>query len=1083
MSNILYRQFYREQGARYPDALTRQPDFKLTKLPREAVMHVYDDGDGAPTIDATKPYFQGYSRKIIAEHVYHIGNPQGPVREWAFNFTMSVQPWKVSHLKTWQLEDDVTKVRMAPDQLAVINYGFLDKAYKYQPIAMAPYYKWLNRMTTIYETMDRLASGTGRQQFIIIKIPQVLHGRTVLDKFADKDFSLTMFNIIATPDVEGLMLLDLWRWIGIANRKRSLLNLIQQKNYDKINFVFEGVTGKQLLINLGYLNSWIKGQPNSTEFSNIVQFAEVNVQKLFLKLCISLNGLQEETEETPQATTPVVTPTAENNDEELAEIPSEKAYVEPEQTSLHQATAADLGKALAAAEKDPKPIARPEKIGAELMDEIEADLEALDRISLTQVKNKGLTSSLSAPSSKIAEDVRKEVAGQIIPEPTVSQEEARALIFTPSSPAKTLQKKLAEDAEASLINAAEYRRMTEAVKVFNESEDPYGSGLPRNQASVITSEDTTLTQSDSEIVVSEAVPDRSMAKSSLNQFNKKYLRHVYKKDVLNAVNRLQAAGVIVKKHEVHQTTTILGSYEHHRLELKPIDGQPSTIKFSLPVVAEDGTFEVGGNKYLARKVRRDVPIRKIAPSIVGLSTYYGKSFVQISPKVVNNSTAWIVKQINLAIITEGSYINSISLGNVFDNEFKAAFIYNALAVEFESFSAGKHQLFFDHRQRKAKIDEKLLASIEKNSRVFCGISANKKPIVVTNQNHFLEIDGDKEVHLGDIYQLLKLDKTAAPVDFSEVRVFSKYIPVGVVLGYYIGFKALLAALGAEYRIIEPRKNKMLEAGEYPIIFKDKTYVFKSDRRFESLILAGFGDYDKVTKLYDSEMFENKDVYLNLMMSKGFSALYVRELDMMEHAFIDHISEEILLSMGEPTTFKGLLYRATEMLLTYHHPVSQDRTVMRDCGYERFSGAVYKELSQAIRQFRNKNLIGRSKIDISPYQVLNAVMKDSSIKIVEDINPIQNLKESEVVTYSGTGGRDKDTMTKPTRAFHVSDVGVLSESTVDNAGVGTVAYLAANPNLANVRGMLPEKKELTPTNMMSTASLVSPCSFTDNQLFY
>ena len=99
--------------------------------------------------------------------------------------------------------------------------------------------------------------------------------------------------------------------------------------------------------------------------------------------------------------------------------------------------------------------------------------------------------------------------------------------------------------------------------------------------------------------------------------------------------------------------------------------------------------------------------------------------------------------------------------------------------------------------------------------------------------------------------------------------------------------------------------------------------------------------------------------------------------------------------------------------------------------------------------------------------------------MEDINPIQNLKESEVITYGGAGGRDKDTMTKPTRSFHTSDAGVLSESTVDNAGVGTVAYLSANPNIATVRGMLSDKKTLNPTSMMSTASLVSACSFNDN----
>ena len=1079
MFSPIYKQFYRENGARYPDALTRIPEFTLKSFPRESVFHVYDDGDGVPDIDASKPYLKGYSRKIIAEIVTELSTQLGPVRPWTFNTVIAIQPWKRSHIQSWQIEDDITKVHLSPDQLAVVSYGYTDKCYKYQPVQMVEYYRWHNRMNTIYSRMNEIASATGRQQFIIIKLPQVLQGRSILDRYADKDISTAMMTIFGTGNGDGFFQLDLWRFLSSSHRHLSLLNLINPKNYAKVDLIIEGVTGKQILLNLGYLNSWIKGQPNSTEFSSVVQFDNVNVQKLLLKLCINLNGALDEGDEDA---TVRATAQPEAGAEVQASSDDEVSETTSEDNRAIDAAGVVKGKSISPiTEVKETPIvdvSKPGKLSEDLFAEIEADIEALDRISLVSAKNKGILNH-ATPGKKVTEEVNPELLAQEIPEVTISQEDAVKKLFDSKDPVDVLSKRLADDAEAGLITAAEYRRMVEAAAAFNESEDPYGSGKKRNVASKITAEDTVLAAEDSEIVASDAVVDRTMCSSSLQAYNRKYLRNVYKKDVLNAVSRLQASGVIVKKHEVERTTSILGTYEHHRLELRPVDGQPSTVSFSLPVVEKDGTFMASGNKYFARKQRVDLPIRKIAPSIVGLSTYYGKTFVQISPKVVNNSLAWIVKQINTAIITEGSYITDVALGNAFDNEFKAPYIYNALANEFEGFTAGKNVFFFNHRTRASRIDESTLKSIEKNSRVFCGISERKKPIIVDRSNHFYEVDGGTELNLGDVYAVLHLEKADAPVDFSEVRVFSKYVPVGVVLGYYIGFKALIAALGAEYRIVEPRKNKMLKPGEYAIVFKDKTYVFNSNKRFESLILAGFGDYEKVTKLYESDLFDNKDVYLNLLMSKGFGALYVRELDMMENAFVDHISEEILRDMKEPTTFKGLLYRATELLQTYHHPVSQDRSAMRDRGYERFAGAVYKELTQAVRQFRNKNLIGRSKIDISPYQVWNSIMKDSSIKIVEDINPIQNLKESEIVTFSGVGGRDKETMTKPSRAFHVSDAGITSESTVDNAGVGTVVYMSANPNIASVRGLVPAEKTLNATSMMSTAALSSPCSFKDN----
>lgn len=1068
MTSKIFSLYYREQGARYPDALTREPDFILTAFPRESIFHVYDDGDGSPDIDTSKPYYKGLTRRIATEFVFHYAKPQGPVREWTFNYITAIQPWKRAHLQTWQIEDDLAKARLTPDQLAVVNYGYIDKSYKYQTGIGIPYYKWLNRVTTIYSRMNELAKATNRQQFLIVKVPRTLQGRTILDRFIDKPFTVAMQNIFGEPEIDGFFQLDLWRWLSDQHRKLSLMSTFDAENLKKINFVFEGVTGKQMLVNLGYLDSWVKGHGNSTDLSNMTQFPSEMIQKFTLKLFMSLNAvLAEEPIEEAVTSQRMELPDSTADDEE--EFGDGRAEVhEDSEVSVSQAKQSnplnlkDLNKETRDA---------PVDLNESLIENIESDLKALDTISLVQVKNKGLVKELTSKTQPVEEVVA--------PEETVDPEQAMAVLMKKQSPSEILMSQLSENAEASLITAAEYRRMSEAVKSFNSSEDPYGSGKPRQVAAEIKPEDKDLTAEDNEIPVTDAVPDKTMAESSHNQYNRKYLERVYQKDVLNVVNRLQAAGVIVQKHEVHRATSILGTYEYHRLELKPIDGQPSTIKFSLPVINEDGTYEVAGNKYLARKQRVDLPIRKIGPSIVGLSTYYGKTFVQINPKVANSSLAWIIRRINLAIITDGSYIHSVSLGDVFDNEFKAPFIYNALSNEFESFFAGDNELFFNHRTRHTRIDPDKLKALEKQSRIFCGFSAKKNPIVVDATNHFHEVIDGQDHSLGDVYQLLKLEKAEAPVDFSEVRVFSKYIPVGVVLGYYIGFKKLLAALNVKYRTVEPRKNKQLAPNEYAIVFKDKSYIFNRDNRFASLIISGFAEFEKTTKYHDSTLFDYKDVYLNMLMSKGYTSIYIRELDMMENAFVDHISEEILQSMNEPTTFKGLLYRATELLQTYHHPVSQDRTVMRERGYERFAGAVYKELTVAIRQFRNKNIIGRSKIDISPFQVWNSIMKDSTIKIVEDINPIQNLKETEVITYAGAGGRDKDTMTKPTRAYHHSAVGVDSESTVDNVGVGTVVYLTANPNIKDVRGVMSNEKKLNPTSMMSTASLISPCSFNDN----
>src|ERR1035437_61722 len=95
-----------------------------------------------------------------------------------------------------------------------------------------------------------------------------------------------------------------------------------------------------------------------------------------------------------------------------------------------------------------------------------------------------------------------------------------------------------------------------------------------------------------------------------------------------------------------------------------------------------------------------LPIRKIAPSIVALTSYYGKTFVSLSPKKANSSLEWIIKQLNKASMEGDTHITDVAPAMVFDNNFVAPYIYNALAANFKSIKAGKYNLVFDHTERE-----------------------------------------------------------------------------------------------------------------------------------------------------------------------------------------------------------------------------------------------------------------------------------------------------------------------------------------------------------------------------------------------
>jgi hypothetical protein len=222
-------------------------------------------------------------------------------------------------------------------------------------------------------------------------------------------------------------------------------------------------------------------------------------------------------------------------------------------------------------------------------------------------------------------------------------------------------------------------------------------------------------------------------------------------------------------------------------------------------------------------------------------------------------------------------------------------------------------------------------------------------------------------------------------------------------------------------------------------------------------------------------FNTKGVYLNLLEANGLSVKYLNEMDLINKMFIDPITRELLIQMKEPVTFQGLLLRACDMLLNDKHPdEGQTGPYVREKGYERLSGAVYTEMIQAIRFHNGKLGKQTAQIELHPYAVWKRITEDPSKTQVKEINPIESLKDVEAVTYSGTGGRNRRSMTKSTRQFHPDDMGVVSESTVDSSDVAINVFLSADPQYSSLRGTHKpyDYKKQGVTALLSTSALMS-----------
>ena len=199
---------------------------------------------------------------------------------------------------------------------------------------------------------------------------------------------------------------------------------------------------------------------------------------------------------------------------------------------------------------------------------------------------------------------------------------------------------------------------------------------------------------------------------------------------------------------------------------------------------------------------------------------------------------------------------------------------------------------------------------------------------------------------------------------------------------------------------------------------------------------------------------------------------------MRDLWVDPITSQALREMGEPTDFIELLFSAARKLTIDQHDIGRDEKGFRIRGYERVAGIAYAEMVKSVRIHNNKPSKANSKVELNPQAVWMTILQDQTTTPVEDSNPIHSLKEQEVVVYRGLGGRDGRTLNAESRKYHVNSLGIMSDATVDNGDAGTVTFLTANPNFKSLLGTTnitaeDDRKNLTPTQLMNTTSLLAP----------
>lgn len=1029
---IPYDQYFRRFGVRRIGHLSAPilTDMSKIVLPRNAVLLYQPMDDADIGLSQNHILVRDSQRLIFVEHVTDLATKDGFVRKTFIQPSKLTREYLRTNRKT-RLLNNIERVARDDKILIVENFAFLNHLWQYKSHPLSVYYKWKNIQNTIWTKSNVMCSTVERNQYMMVNLPDVLPTFSDLKK---AELNINRMTLQPFTTNESLNILDIWCWLG-ANRDKSSIHFVEHKHFHKLHLVFI-LNGVWSVINLGLLNDWRKeveadGEQDDGASGTI---DATTLQKRFLRYLITIFEHKTSGENTID---PVVAAATDVEEKETVGDNDVTASIKTELT----------------------------KTPIETKTKVDKQIEVNKKIEKTSLTKDPV--------------VEKEVDEELVAIDNLFKEPEIGTAATIQNPLEQgIMTKADELAVDGFISTAQYKKIKTLSNKYKELPNPFGEGTLETLAT-ISPADVKLPDP-IKLPDDPSILDKSMLNVIIEDMDNKYNKTLLEKDIAATVLSFQKAGVIVLKYEVEQIETALNKYNSYTIKVQPVNGSPSVIRFKLPIIDEDSSYLNNGIKCKLRKQRVDVPIRKVKDNKVSLTSYYSKLFVTRSSKVVNNFDKWLFNQINLITQTDKSKIKNIIYSNKWNNYFVTPRIYSILAKRIGQITINNKVFHFDYAKRNEIFGEAAVKQYETDGNVVVGLNG-KNIIVVNKDDEFIEYNGTEELTLGNIMEMLEIDESKSPVEVAELGVSNKSIPVGIVLSYYLGFNKVLTLSNVKYKKASSAERLKLLSDEFTIKFLDETYIFSKRDKTASLLFGGFIKYKDFIKRYGSSVFNRKDIYANMFDSAGMTLRYLRELNLLNEMWVDPITEGILKEMNEPIEFIGLLLRSVELLLTDWSPDETDMHYQRIRGYERFSGFVYKEMVTALKQFNVQSAGVNASIQIHPEAVWREIDKDVSKYLVQESNPIHNLKEKETVTFAGTGGRSANTMTKSSRAYHKNDLGTISEASPDSKTVGAITYLTPNPNFNSLRGTVNpiELKDIQNSSLLSTSALLAPCSDTDD----
>jgi hypothetical protein len=1025
-------------------------------LPRASLVHYFPANPLEVGPTTSEAFISNYPDDVFVEFPTHFTPVIGSGRAVAIEVRKVIQGYRASHY-TYNWTKDIGTVYNKDKVLIVKTYGLIDKMWVARPSMFINFERHYNRYSMLMDSINAEAVKGKRKQFFRIDLP--LHLPSFSELLIDYDHYIESFKdgiphasnktVRLTKAESSYWLMD-WMAYLFGDTEYSLFGKLTPEAIDSMHLIF-AFNSRSLVLHLGTLKGWLdelleskyapkEGKGPESHRAGHPKRLNVSKRVYLALLNLTRGGISE-------------------------------GEVVKEEENVREGEEAEASGSVAAAAKGSekgKGRASSEGGGGKVSGKIDTTptvsgggsildvLDPVQRVDSGDAEGTGQEGDASDPES--VEEWTSHV------DDTLLEQESTV---TETSTAKDPFPKLESGISAALEERARDGVLTVAEQQFfmRKGTQVYKIKMENGQtlAEFIEIDDKELKTLSSDAKIEGNFPtilDESMLVSRAKVLKQGYVDKFLHKDTARMVVSIQNAGFALNDFKHTIVSGVEGSYDVYGFQVHHVDGEQSTHQIRMPRVGKDGAFMVDGVKTHLQLQRMELVVRKIGKDKVALTTHYDrKLMISRSKKVVDDLGLWMVKQVLLKASVAANGI-TLSRGSGYNKDLVSPRIYSLFATKFQWIAKG--DITLDFRIDKLLEEYPQFKKYTKQDMFLIGVK-DKKPLTIDSYGN-LYLD---EKEFSTIEGLLDIHGAKTPSEYAVINISGYPFPMGVVLCYYFGIDELLKVIKAETRSVPMGTRPKLGPDEYSIQFNDEYLIFNRREKLTTLIFGGMPKLTNISNFSRSDL-NNKGIWGPLMGDPKVRPQQFLEMKNLYDMFIDPISKDQLKRMGYSTSFHHLLIDATKLLETDYTRHGVEIEEQRVVGYERFAGHMYRELVSSVRKFRSKGKGRKQKLDINPEAVIVNILKDTSVNLVEEVNPIHQCKDQEELTFGGTGGRSGITVVKRDRVQLDSYRGIVSEANKDSGQVGFVTYLTSDPRIEDYRGNinLKEKPSLTGINSVT-----------------